>query len=262
MSFPTATATAVRSAGEQSSPLSLEADVVVVGTGAGGGMCLHDAARAGLKVIALEEGDHRTSADFRGDERHALATLFQDAGARTTDDGAIAVLQGRGVGGSTVHNTNLCKRTPEPILDEWAHRFGLAGWAPARIGTDFAAVEELLHVTPIEPGRVNRNNDVLLRGLSALGWRGGLLAHNRRGCMGSGLCELGCPYDAKENVLKALLPPALAAGAQVWEPGARRAHPRRERARGGRGRARHRRCADRAGRARGDGAGARGGAGG
>src|SRR6478752_7288949 len=92
--------------------VTLDCDLAIVGTGAGGGMLLHDAARAGLRTLALEEGDHRTSRDFDGQERHMLPLLFQDAAARATTDGAIAILQGRGVGGSTVHNTNLCKRTP------------------------------------------------------------------------------------------------------------------------------------------------------
>ena len=194
---------------------TLDCDVVVVGTGAGGGMALHDLALAGLRVIALEEGSYRTSRDFNGLERAMLPLLYQDSAARTTDDGAIAVLQGRGVGGSTVHNTNLCKRAPDPVLDDWVARFGLDGWHPDKLAPDFAAVEAMLHVSQIEPERVNRNNDALARGMAKLGWRGGRLWHNRRGCAGSGQCELGCAFDAKENVLKALLPAALAAGADV-----------------------------------------------
>jgi choline dehydrogenase-like flavoprotein len=193
-----------------------EADLVVVGSGAGGGMLLRDAALAGLRVIALEEGGHHEPASFTQRERDMLPRLFQDAGGRQTVDGAITVLQGRGVGGSTVHNTNLCKRAPDRVLEEWVERFGLAAWRPARLADDFAAVEALLHVSDIDPGQVNRNNELLLRGMKQLGWRGGLLRHNRRGCIGSGFCELGCAYDAKENVTKVLLPEALAHGAELW----------------------------------------------
>ncbi len=49
-----------------------------------------------------------------------LPRLYQDGGGRATEDMGIRVLQGRGVGGSTVHNTNLCKRAPDAILDLWA----------------------------------------------------------------------------------------------------------------------------------------------
>jgi choline dehydrogenase-like flavoprotein len=206
----------IRSGRELTADLALSCDLAVVGTGAGGGMLIADAARAGLSVIAVEEGPHRTARDFNQREREMISALFQDQGARATRDGAVAVLQGRGVGGSTVHNTNLCKRIPDPILEHWAADRGLTSWRPSEIAADFAAVEERLHVSAIEPERVNRNNDALLRGMQALGWRGGILSHNRRGCVGSGFCELGCAFDAKENVLKVLLPEAIAHGATVW----------------------------------------------
>ena len=206
----------IRSGRDLTADLTLDCDVVVVGTGAGGGMVLADAARAGLRVIAVEEGAYHSSRDFSQRERPMLAALFHDGGGRTTEDGLITVLQGRGVGGSTVHNTNLCQRAPSPILEHWAATFGLDEWRPEALAEDYAAVEARLHVAAIEPAQVNRNNDVLRRGLSALAWRGGLLAHNRRGCVGSGFCELGCAFDAKENVLKVLVPEALAAGATIF----------------------------------------------
>src|SRR5262249_29723797 len=43
----------------------------------------------------------------------------------------------------------------------------------------------------------------------------GYLAHNRVNCIGSGFCELGCSFNAKQNALKVLIPQALAAGARV-----------------------------------------------
>ena len=95
-------------------------DAVVVGTGAGGSIALRELARAGVDAIGLEEGGHHTPRDFTQDEARMIPMLFQDRGGRATKDLAIRVLQGRGVGGSTVHNTNLCKRTPDEILELWA----------------------------------------------------------------------------------------------------------------------------------------------
>ena len=190
---------------------TLDCDVVVVGTGAGGAMVARQAARAGLKVIALEEGAYSVPRDFTQREDEMLPLLFQDGGGRTTDDGAIAVLQGRGVGGSTVHNTNLCKRAPAPVLDGW----GVDGWRAVELAPHYEVVEHDLSVAPIEESRINRNNAILRRGVEKLGWRGGILSHNRRGCVGSGFCELGCAFDAKQNALKVLIPAAVEAGARV-----------------------------------------------
>ena len=192
--------------------LSLDADLCVVGTGAGGAMVAREAARAGLRVVALEEGAHSTARDFTQREDEMLPLLFQDSGARATDDGAIQVLQGRGVGGSTVHNTNLCKRAPDAVLDGWK----LDGWRAADLVPHYEVVERDLHVSRLEEGDLNRNNLLLRRGVEKLGWKGALLSHNRRGCTRSGFCELGCAFDAKENALKILVPEAASAGARVY----------------------------------------------
>ncbi len=190
-------------------------DAVVVGTGAGGSIALRELARAGLNVVALEEGDYLTSADFTQREDEMIPRLFQDQGGRTTDDLAIRILQGRGVGGSTVHNTNLCKRVPDEILDLWSTKYRVSGVTPAEMRPHFERIESDLSVSLIPTEARNRNNDILRLGVEALGWRGGQLKHNRVGCRGSGFCELGCVYNAKQNALKIVLPQAEEAGAKI-----------------------------------------------
>ncbi len=197
-------------------PLRLSADVIVVGSGAGGAMAARELCRAGLSVLVFEEGGYHTTRDFNQKEGEMLPLLFQDAGGRGTADGAVTVLQGRGVGGSTVHNTNLCKRAPEPVLRRWVAEHGAAGWSPEDLSPDYAAVEAELNVAPMTKDDVNRNNDILRRGVTRLGWRGGLLSHNRKGCKRSGFCELGCAFDAKQNALKVLVPDAVRLGARVF----------------------------------------------
>lgn len=194
----------------------LEADVVVVGTGAGGAMMLRELARAGLSVIGLEEGGYHTPSTFTQREEAMFPLLYQEAGGRTTHDMAIRVLQGRGVGGSTIHNTNLCKRIPDEILMSWTNRHGVEGIGPEVMRAHFERVERDLSVAPISGDAVNRNNQALRRGVETLGWKGAVLAHNRVGCIGSGFCELGCTYDAKQNALKILIPEAMQAGARVY----------------------------------------------
>lgn len=194
----------------------LDVDAVVVGTGAGGSIMLRELARAGLNAVAFEEGALLTSRDFNQREDDMIPRLYQEAGGRATADLAIRVLQGRGVGGSTVHNTNLCKRTPDAILDLWARKHGVVGARPADLRTAFESVERDLSVSEIDPAMRNANNEILRRGCEALGWRGAPLRHNRVGCVQSGFCELGCSYDAKQNALKVVLPQAVDAGARVY----------------------------------------------
>ena len=195
--------------------VKFDVDAVVVGTGAGGSMSLRELARAGLDVMAIEEGPWSTPGDFDQREDRMFQLLFQEGGARATEDMAIRVLQGRGVGGSTVHNTNLCKRTPDEILDLWTRKYKVTGISARELAPSFERVETDLSVSEMAASMRNANNEVLRAGCERLGWRGGALKHNRIGCRESGFCELGCSYDAKQNAIKVLLPQAIAAGARV-----------------------------------------------
>ena len=91
---------------------SLDTDVVIVGTGAGGGVTAETLARAGLRVMLLEEGPLKSTRDFRMREAEAYPSLYQDSAARQTKDKGINILQGRSVGGSTTVNWTSSFRTP------------------------------------------------------------------------------------------------------------------------------------------------------
>jgi choline dehydrogenase-like flavoprotein len=193
----------------------LQADVAIVGTGAGGAMAARELTRRGLNVLALEEGPQLFPQDMSQREEEMFPKLYQDAGARMTADLAIRVVSGRCIGGSTVHNLNLCKRLAPEMLEHWALDHRVSGLSERELRPSFEQVERDLSVSEVPKVRRNLNNQLLERGVQALGWRGGPLAHNRLGCQGTGFCEIGCPYDAKQNAAKVLLPDAANRGATV-----------------------------------------------
>jgi len=96
---------------------SFEADVAIVGTGAGGGTAAEILSHAGLSVVMIEEGPLATSSDFHMREAEAYPQLYQDSASRKTKDKAINILQGRCVGGGTTVNWTSSFRTPEATLD-------------------------------------------------------------------------------------------------------------------------------------------------
>ena len=79
--------------------LSLDCDVVIVGSGAGGGTAAEILTQAGLTVVMIEEGPFKSSSDFRMREREAYPQLYQESASRQTKDKGIVILQGRAVGG-------------------------------------------------------------------------------------------------------------------------------------------------------------------
>ncbi len=195
--------------------VTLDTDLVVVGSGAGGMTAAMAAAEKGVATLVLEAGEYLVPADMSQREEEMFARLFQESGARTTRDRAVTILQGRGVGGSTLHNINLCKRIPAAIRAQWARERGLEKLPPATWDALYDEIERLLAVSPIPAELRSAHNRMLERGVAALGWQGGALSHNRTGCMSSGFCEVGCRYNAKNNAMKVMLPRAVAAGAQV-----------------------------------------------
>ncbi len=194
--------------------LTLETDVVVIGTGAGGGTTAEILARAGLSVIMVEEGRLYHQKDFKMDELTSYATLYQEGLSRVTRDGAIAILQGRCVGGSTTVNWTSSFDTPDPTLNYWADHFGLEELRPDNLRPWFADRKQRHNIAPwaVPP---NANNDALRRGCEQLGWSWHVIPRNVKGCWNLGYCGMGCPTNAKQGALTTTVPGALEHKAQL-----------------------------------------------
>lgn len=194
--------------------LTLEADVAIVGTGAGGGTAAELLSQAGLRVILVEEGALRSARDFHMLEREAYPDLYQESAGRKTADKGITILQGRTVGGSTTVNWATSLRTPAQTLAYWRERFGLRDYTEAQLAPWFERAESRLHISPwSEPP--NENNAVLRRGAAALGIQTRVIPRNVKGCRNLGYCGMGCPTNAKQSMLVTTIPEALRRGATL-----------------------------------------------
>ncbi|MEO6697882.1 MAG: GMC family oxidoreductase [Paraperlucidibaca sp.] len=203
-------------AGEMSADQRIECDVVIVGTGAGGGTAAEILTQAGLNVVMLEEGPLRSSDDFKMREAEAFRDLYQEGGGRTTKDGAFTILQGRAVGGSTTVNWTSSFRTPPETLQHWAAMHGVKGLDVAAMAPWFARAEQRLSINPwMVPA--NPNNDVIRIGCEALGWSWHTIPRNVAGCWNLGYCGVGCPTNAKQSMLVTTIPGALNEGASLYQ---------------------------------------------
>ena len=194
--------------------LTLEADVAIIGTGAGGGTAAEIFAEAGLQVVLIEEGPLKSSSDFRMLEGEAYSQLYQESAARKTKDKAISILQGCCVGGGTTVNWTSSFRTPRATLDQWARVHGLAGFAADDLAPWFEKMEARLAIAPwlVAP---NANNAALAVGAAKLGISSGTIRRNVKGCWNLGYCGMGCPTNAKQSMLVTTIPGALARGATL-----------------------------------------------
>ena len=194
--------------------LVLEADVAIVGSGAGGGTAAEILAAAGLKVVIVEEGPLRSSTDFRMVERDAYPQLYQESAGRQTRDKAVTILQGRCVGGSTTVNWTSSFRTPPRTLEHWQQAFGLADYSVDALAPWFERMERRLAIAPW-PVAPNENNDILRRGCEKLDIPAGAIRRNVKGCWNLGYCGMGCPTNAKQSMLVSTIPAALDHGATL-----------------------------------------------
>ncbi|MGS0681572.1 GMC family oxidoreductase N-terminal domain-containing protein [Shewanella sp. 125m-7] len=193
---------------------TLEADVIIVGSGAGGGVAAEILTQAGLSVIIVEGGALKSSKDFIMEERQAYPDLYQQAAGMKTTDKAIGIFQGRGVGGSTTVNWTTSIRTPEPALDYWAQTKSVAGLSRSELDPWFEKMEQRLNISKwaYEP---NRNNQALKQGCEQLGWDYTVIKRNVKGCWNTGYCGMGCPVNAKQSMLVTTIPAALEGGATL-----------------------------------------------
>lgn len=194
--------------------LEIAADVIVIGSGAGGGVTAEILAQAGLEVAIVEEGPLASSTDFRMREREAYPHLYQESAGRQTSDKGITVFQGRCVGGGTTVNWTSSFRTPARTLGYWKQSLGMQSMDEAALAPWFARVEGRLAIAPW-PVAPNENNDLLRRGCEKLGYATGAIPRNVKGCLNIGYCGMGCPTNAKQSMLVTTIPAALDRGATL-----------------------------------------------
>ena len=195
----------------------LEADVVVIGTGAGGAAAAYELASKGLAVVMVEEGQYHDRRDFNGRLTEVIPKLYRASGATVAlGNGVIPIPVGRSVGGTTTINSGTCLRTPDAVLNEWC-KAGLDGFEPHNMEPWFQQVEAMLQVQGADPAYVGEIGRVIATGAGRVGLQQHHpLQRNANGCDGQGLCQFGCPTDAKQSTNVSYVPRALERGAFLF----------------------------------------------
>src|SRR5438128_2104015 len=218
-------------------------DVVVVGAGASGSVYAAVLAKAGKKVVVLEQGpdwklSDLVSSDFWGRRIKTAGAPFLLEGRNPMGYG---FQSGWGVGGAALHYfANFPRLLPNdfniksehnrahdwpisyqdvaPYYDKVARDLGVSGdakaeeiWRPA--GAPY----------PMPPMKTFRNGDIWLKGFQALGIRlvpaavgmNSTEFKGRPACIYDGWCHVGCPTGALANPVVTFLADARKAGAEV-----------------------------------------------
>lgn len=197
--------------------MTLEADVVILGSGAGGAAAAYELACRGLAVVIIEEGQYYDRSHFTGKLTEVIPKLYRSWGATVaTGNAIIPVPVGCNVGGTTTINSGTCMRTPPSVLQRWREQ-GLGAFTEQAMAPWFEGVERMLSVQQATTETVGPIGDLIDRGAAANGFlQRQPLMRNAQGCDGQGLCQFGCPTDAKQSTNVSYIPRALERGAFLF----------------------------------------------
>ncbi|CAM9802464.1 unnamed protein product, partial [Ectocarpus sp. 13 AM-2016] len=216
-------------------PQQLTVDVVVVGSGAGGGCAAGALAARGLRVAVLEKGGLYGAPDFAGfSEMEAYKNMYEGQGVLATEGGAVVILAGSCVGGGTTVNWAASFRTPRHVRLEWSRKLGLKSFEPGgSFDNALDAVCSRLKVN-IEnshraPGfplpnaslSVNQHQSSLWNGAAASGRVPRAVPTNTKECVDCGSCLHGCAYGSKQSTHVTWLQDGLDSGNIILVPNAK-----------------------------------------
>lgn len=198
-------------------PEVIETDVVIVGSGCGGGVCAKNLAEAGHRVIVADKSYYYPPSQLPMSEDEGSVHLFDNGGVTMTDDGSVPVIAGSCWGGGGTVNWSASLQPQNYVRKEWAQDRGLPFFETAEFQT---CLDRVCHRMGVSADHIRHNhgNQVLLEGSRKLGYTAKAVPQNTGGkehyC---GQCSMGCGAAQKQGPVVSWLPDAAKSGAQFIE---------------------------------------------
>jgi choline dehydrogenase-like flavoprotein len=191
------------------------ADVVIVGSGAGGGTLAAYLAERGWNVVMVEKGGFFRAEDFSQREEDAMADFNGRRGLDSTVDNSVFLNYAEAVGGCTVHYWGDSFRTPDDRLERWRTATGIDWFTPEALNPHWDVIEKELGIHIAGPELFNENNRLVKQGCEALGVDGHAVPTARVDCLSCGWTQFGCAYNRKSSQLITTIPRVSKRGGRV-----------------------------------------------
>lgn len=197
---------------------TLEADVVIVGSGAGGGVIAGKLAQAGLEVVVLEMGKYHNESDYNQLELWAWQNLYWRGGPTPTADMNLTLQAGSSLGGGTEINWTNSLRPKEWVREQWAREHGLQDIATDAFDRHLDEVWKRIEVNG-DCSELNPGQEAMRRAAERLGWSFATVMRNwdpaRHDPAAAAYMGFGDQSGAKRSTQRTYLADAAARGARI-----------------------------------------------
>jgi choline dehydrogenase-like flavoprotein len=190
-------------------------EVIVAGSGAGGGIIAAELAQAGRSVLLLEAGPRLTARDFTRWEAHANHTIWFPVAFADSEEGGppIPMLRGRVTGGTTTVNTKVALRIIDEDYRKWHDAAAIMGdtgepFSEADLAPHYERIERRLGVRP------RTDWQQCVKTVAPAFEQAGMPLHpvdsyTDVNCTRCGSCLQGCPTNAGKNTFNVYIQDAV-----------------------------------------------------
>ena len=203
-------------AAAEQAPEIVETDVVVVGSGCGGGVAAKNLAEAGNRVLVVDKSYHYPKEYFPMKLEEGTMNLFEGGASLISDDATMVLLAGSTWGGGGTVNWSAALQTQDFVRQEWSNA-GLPFFTSSQFQEALDRVSERLGVNS-EHVQHSRGNQVILEGARRLGYAAKTVPQNTGNAVHNcGHCTFGCMDAGKKGPAESYLIDAAQAGAMFME---------------------------------------------